>query len=612
MILLFLIDENESKKINDLNEQIYKNNEHISKSYIFIEKYKTNEEYMNIYEKYVIKHNKIHILDFYHIFKLYEENNESNQNHYYKYDYDYDLFYMKIQKLYHDKKYTYLNENKNNENKNNENKNNENNELNNEFKSILYILYAKAQEFTNYTQANIIESYYKSYEICNHNLIGIYELLVKCRLNNNYLLGYKYALHYINKFMPKLINDINGIHYNNFIKNIILKSKYLCKDNLYIYLFYLEFEIIIITLNLGMYDIAYQICNRLLLRPLFNIETNKEMYIFNDEMIKQIQYFQSSCIDHVKNKYIFYNHDKINFINMNIQENNKENSNKENSNKENSNKEKSIIFTITTCKRYDLFEKTMNSFINCTPEDDLKLIKEWLCVDDNSSLEDREKMKSKYPFFTFIWKNSEQKGHIPSMNIIREYVLNSGCTHTLQMEDDWQSVIYFDSLSRGLEIMEDDNTIKQVVYNKNYVQNICISDINLAGGIRKYVKNINKNEEFNKYILHQFIHQNSQEFKDYMVSINNGRTNVNWPYYSLNPSLIDINVYKVCGIFEKITWHFEFDYAVKFLYAGFKTAFFDGIYKLHIGKPLGSTDEKNAYDLNDEIKFVEDENKNEK
>ncbi len=585
MIFLFLINKNECNDINNLNEKIYLNHSDISKSYIFIEEYETAEESINIYEKYYIKYNKIYILDFYHIFNLSEN----------KYDYDIELFYKKILKLYSLHKYgyiinlidTYLKEC-------------DHSKENNEFKSILCILCGRAKQLCNYPEYpeyDIIKTYEKSYEICNHNFIGIYEILVKLRLNNNYLCAYKYAKFYIDKFTPHLINDINGEEYNNFIENIILKSKYLNKENLNIYLFYLEFEIIIIALNLNLYDIAYQICNRLLIRPLFN----KNQLIFNDEMIKQIQYFQSSCIDHVKNKYIYYDKEKINFICENVKNNN------ENNNENNNIKNKSIIFTITTCKRYDLFEKTMNSFINCTPDSDLRLIKKWLCVDDNSSVEDREKMEINYPFFTFVWKSVEEKGHIPSMNIIRNYVLESGCTHTLHMEDDWQSVVYFDSLSRALEIMENDNSIKQVVYNKNYVQSICMNDINLHGGIRKNIINpfINNNR-YNKYVLHQFIHQQSIEFKNYLESINNGPTIVNWPYYSLNPSLLSVDVYKVCGIFEKVTWHFEFDYAVKFLCAGFKTAFFDGIYKLHIGKPLGSNDEKNAYDLNNEIKFIEE------
>lgn len=590
MILLFLINKDEIKDINHLYETIYENHNSISKSYIFIETYETSEESINIYEKYKslnaqdcnnrIKYNKVHILDFYQIYKFSE-----NDELYYTYDYDIQLLYEKIIKLYNIKKYGYVINII-------EKYLAENNEItkDNELKSILIILCAKSKEECNYPQYDIIETYAKSYKICNNNFIGIYELLVKFRLNNNYISAYQYAKDYINRFTPTLINDINGEKYNDFIENIILKSTYLNKENINIYLFYLEFEIIIITLNLNIYDIAYQLCNRILLRPSFE---NIVQYIPND-LIKQIQYFQSVCIDHIKDKYIFYDIHKMKSISTNILYTIND-------------KSKSIIFTITTCKRYDLFEKTINSFINCTPEDDLKLIKEWLCVDDNSSIEDREKMQINYPFFQFIWKNMDNKGHISSMNIIRNYVLKSGYNYTLHMEDDWQSVIYFNSISRAIEIMGNDDSIKQVVYNRNYVQNICVRDIDLNGGIRKYIQNpiINKHR-FNKYILHQFIHQQSPEFTKYIESINNGPTIVNWPYYSLNPSVLSVDVYKACDIFEKITWHFEFDYAVKFLYNGFKTAFFDGIYKLHIGKPLGSNDEKNAYDLNNEIKFVKE------
>ena len=49
------------------------------------------------------------------------------------------------------------------------------------------------------------------------------------------------------------------------------------------------------------------------------------------------------------------------------------------------------MFSITTCKRFDLFEKTINSFIQCCK--DVLLIDKWLCIDDNSSDTDREKMK---------------------------------------------------------------------------------------------------------------------------------------------------------------------------------------------------------------------------
>ncbi len=52
MILLFLINHNEIDDIPNVHQKIYENHSNISKSYIFIESYNTNEESIHIYEKY--------------------------------------------------------------------------------------------------------------------------------------------------------------------------------------------------------------------------------------------------------------------------------------------------------------------------------------------------------------------------------------------------------------------------------------------------------------------------------------------------------------------------------------------------------------------------------
>ena len=66
--------------------------------------------------------------------------------------------------------------------------------------------------------------------------------------------------------------------------------------------------------------------------------------------------------------------------------------------------------------RGDVF--LINSFLNCCQ--DLHKIDRWICVDDNSSTEDREEMKKLYPFFEFYFKNLDCKGHPQSMNLIRD------------------------------------------------------------------------------------------------------------------------------------------------------------------------------------------------
>ena len=56
---------------------------------------------------------------------------------------------------------------------------------------------------------------------------------------------------------------------------------------------------------------------------------------------------------------------------------------------ENNNEEINVFLSFTTCKRFDLFEQTINSLINTW--NDYKKIDYWFCVDDNSSKVDKEK-----------------------------------------------------------------------------------------------------------------------------------------------------------------------------------------------------------------------------
>jgi hypothetical protein len=91
-----------------------------------------------------------------------------------------------------------------------------------------------------------------------------------------------------------------------------------------------------------------------------------------------------------------------------------------------------VTVTITTCKRFDLFIKTMESFLrHCQ---DRERVAEWICVDDNSSEADRRQMAERFPFFHFILKGRQEKGHAKSMNLILDRVRTRFVLH---LEDDW-------------------------------------------------------------------------------------------------------------------------------------------------------------------------------
>ena len=102
-------------------------------------------------------------------------------------------------------------------------------------------------------------------------------------------------------------------------------------------------------------------------------------------------------------------------------------------NKNKNDSSKQITITTTSCKRLDLFKRTINSFLECCK--DLYLVKEWIVIDDNSSKEDRDEMVKLYPFINFIFKNENEKGHVKSMNMIRNIVKTN---YLFNLEDDWE------------------------------------------------------------------------------------------------------------------------------------------------------------------------------
>lgn len=254
-----------------------------------------------------------------------------------------------------------------------------------------------------------------------------------------------------------------------------------------------------------------------------------------------------------------------------------------------------ITFSITTCKRLNLFKKSVNSFINSC--EDLNLISQWLCVDDNSSEEDRKEMVELYPFFHFIFKNKEKKGHAKSMNISIENVKNK---YIFQMEDDWLFLQKSNYMSRCLDILNENEKYGQVVINRNYAEIADSEHLKIAGGFRKVTKNKTK------YVLHEHYQRASKEESDFFQRNENRKSSCYWPHFSLNPSLIKTNAIKEVGSFSETAPHFEMEFAFRYVNAGYSTCFLDGIHISHIGRSLadrGNLNTKNAYDLNETKQF---------
>lgn len=251
-----------------------------------------------------------------------------------------------------------------------------------------------------------------------------------------------------------------------------------------------------------------------------------------------------------------------------------------------------VTFTITSCKRFNLFVNTINSFVRCCK--DIDLIDEWFCVDDNSSEEDRKEMQRLYPFIKFYFKSKEEKGHPQSMNIIRKYVKTP---YTLHMEDDWKFFECRNYISECLEVLGCDSKIGQCLINKNYAETA--ENHNIIGGEFKMTSS------GLRYYIHEYC-KTDKEKEDFVKRHGYGNSSSYWPHFSFRPSLLRTKIYQELGEFNQTISHFEMDYSYKYAAKGYISAFLENVYCLHIGRLTSERNNKNipnAYELNDEAQL---------
>ena len=238
-----------------------------------------------------------------------------------------------------------------------------------------------------------------------------------------------------------------------------------------------------------------------------------------------------------------------------------------------------IILTMTTCKRFDLFQQTVNSITNTWT--DIDMIDYWFCVDDNSSQDDRTQMKKKYNWIDYYMKGPEEKGHRKSMNIIWDKLNEIRPTYWIHMEDDFRFHCKMEYIKTGIKYLE--NNIKQVLFNRNYgeqIKDYSISGHSPFGATQEIVLHDHKNGSFPYQNCHY------------------------WTDYSFRPSIIKVDAILELGNYDSANQFFEKDYADRWYGAGFRSAFFNRITCEHIGKLTSDRTGENAYTMNDESQFV--------
>lgn len=298
-----------------------------------------------------------------------------------------------------------------------------------------------------------------------------------------------------------------------------------------------------------------------------------------DDARTRIEENRDFSVPHIKDDYIAYPAHRIREITRRIRRRKKT---------------PHLTLTVTTCKRLALFEKTMNSFIHCCT--DIHLVDRFVCVDDNSTEQDRQRMKELYPFFEFVFKTPDQKGHSRSMNIILDQVQSPWWLH---MEDDWHFFCPLDYITVATKILQHDRSLGQVLFNRNYAQTL--AHRKLVGGKPAWT------ESGHRYRVHEYIPHGSPRWPAFWAAHPPGsRTNAWWPHFSLQPSLIRREAIAPLGPFDEMADHFEMEMARRYTRAGLRTAFLDTITCLHTGALTWERDpdrNPNAYDLNDVPQF---------
>ena len=261
---------------------------------------------------------------------------------------------------------------------------------------------------------------------------------------------------------------------------------------------------------------------------------------------------------------------------------------------------KTLILTMTTCKRMTLTYRTINSLLYCMTDLGLWCSK-FIVVDDNSSEEDRLLLLKTYPFITLIRKDESQKGHPKSMNIILNEIKDY--KYQFHLEDDWEFFYPDNYITKCIQVLDANKEYGQCLINRDYGEDPV--SINRIGG------SIMKSLEKEKY-KEKLVYYEHQQFTGEKLQIEQKKSTVSnqyyWPHFSFRVGVTKVEIYNKIGMFDESAKHFEMEYGFRYVHAGYKTASLDRVYCTHIGRRTyeRNSNKKNAYDLNNEIQFGEE------
>jgi hypothetical protein len=253
-----------------------------------------------------------------------------------------------------------------------------------------------------------------------------------------------------------------------------------------------------------------------------------------------------------------------------------------------------ISLTITTCKRYSLFKKTIESFKHYCLDSDL--INEIFHYDDSSSIEDRVLMysdlRSLFPntiihSIPFDSTNfSSGRRHMEIMKIWKSNNEKYKLDYVFHLEDDWLFTEFF-NLTDSINLLKDNDDIAMVGFSweKKEFPSELFTPKEIGDFWEWYYSD--------KHEINESLFLDSVEMKylpdGFWVNY------INWPYFGFRPAVHDVKKLSKLETFNDNLDSFELEFAIRFSKM-YKSFLHNKRVCYHIG------DEISSYNLNNSLR----------
>jgi hypothetical protein len=254
-----------------------------------------------------------------------------------------------------------------------------------------------------------------------------------------------------------------------------------------------------------------------------------------------------------------------------------------------------IGLTITTCKRIDLFEKTILTFVSeCEDCNSIDVI---IHYDDSSSLDDRNKMftllNTLFTDTLIISKRfnpnsfNTNRRHLEIMKKWKEDIKFFNVDYVFHLEDDWLFENKF-SIQEGVELLKNNDEIAMVGFSwKRKIFPKELFEPRIIGNFWEWY--YSDKHHLNEPLFNDTVEETLHADKGMWIKY------INWPYFGFRPAIHDVNKLNQIENFNDNMDSFELEFAIRFA-KKFKSFLHLEKICYHIG------DENSSYNLNNSLR----------